>query len=366
MKTVRVVCGHDCPDMCSLLAYVENGRIHRIAGDPDQSFTAGFACAKVNRDAELVHSRTRLKNALRRCGPKGKGEFVAVGWDDALDEIAARWKDIISKHGPQALLGYAYSAHQGQMNRGLVNGLFYALGASRLQAGTVCDTCCETAWDVTVGPVGGADPKSIVDSDLIVAWGCDLVTVNVHLWAKVQDARRAGVKLITIDPRRSKTAERADWHIPIRIGTDAALALGVIHILVRDKLCDRDYIEINTLGFERLEAEVLPRFTPKKVAEITGLPAEDVERLAAMYGRARRSFIRLGEGMTRLVNGGQAIRAVCVLPAVTGAYGRRGGGALLLTTGSMSFNYDAIRKPSGPTSTRFVKSSTDGRGSPEQ
>ena len=354
MKSVRVVCGHDCPDMCSLLAYVENGRIHRIAGDPKQPFTAGFACAKVNRDAELVHSSARLKTPLRRRGPKGKGEFVAINWDDALDEITDRWQGIIAKHGSLALLGYAYSAHQGQMNRGLVNGLFHALGSSRLQAGTVCDTCCETAWDMTVGPVGGADPESVVDSDLIIAWGCDLVAVNVHLWAKVQDARKAGVKLIVIDPRRSKTAKQADWHIPIRIGTDAALALGMIQILVRDGLCDRVYIDKHTLGFDRLTADVLPRFTPEKVAKITGLSVGDVERLAAVFGHARRSFIRLGEGMTRLVNGGQAIRAVCVLPAVTGAYGRRGGGALLLTPGSMHFNYNAIRKPSGPTSTRFV------------
>jgi anaerobic selenocysteine-containing dehydrogenase len=354
MDTVRVVCGHDCPDMCSLLAYVEDGRVQRIAGDPDQPFTAGFACAKVNRDAELVHSPERLTTPLKRRGPKGGREFTAIGWEEALDEIASRWKNIISMHGPLALLGYAYSAHQGQMNRGLVNGLFHALGTSRLQAGTVCDTCCETSWDVTVGPVGGADPERVLDSDLIVAWGCDLVAVNVHFWAKVEIARKTGIPLIVIDPRRSRTAARADWHVPIRIGTDAALALGLIHILVRDGLCDRAYLDAFTLGFERLEAEVLPRFTPASVAEITGLSIDDVERLAALYGRAQKSFIRIGEGMTRLVNGGQAVRAVCVLPAVTGAYGRRGGGALLVTPGSVPLNYNAIRKPSGPASTRLV------------
>ena len=159
VETVRVVCAHDCPDMCSLLAEVENGRVVRIAGDPEQPFTAGFACAKVNRDAELVHSPERIKTPLRRVGAKGEGRFAPIGWDEALDEITARWKAIIAKSGPLALLGYAYSAHQGQINRGLVLGLFHALGTSRLLAGTVCDTCCEEAWNVTVGPVGGADPE---------------------------------------------------------------------------------------------------------------------------------------------------------------------------------------------------------------
>lgn len=354
METIKVVCGHDCPDMCSLLAHVENGRIARVVGDPDQPYTAGFACAKVNRDAELVHSPDRITTPLRRVGPKGGRDFKPISWDDALDEITDRWTAIVAEHGPLALLGYAYSAHQGQLNRGLVNGLFHALGTSRLQAGTVCDTCCETAWEMTLGSVGGTDPESVVDSDLVIAWGCDLMAVNVHFWAKLEQVRKTGVKLIVIDPRRSKSAERADWHIPIRIGTDAALALGIMHILVRDKKCDRAYLETSTIGFDRLEREILPRFTPDHVARVTGVSIADVERLAALYGASRTSFIRLGEGMTRLANGGQALRAVCTLPALTGAYGRRGGGALLVTPGSMQFNYNAIRKPSGPASTRLV------------
>ncbi|SDR59701.1 Anaerobic selenocysteine-containing dehydrogenase [Rhizobiales bacterium GAS113] len=354
MHKARIVCGHDCPDMCSLIAQVDGDRVLRVQGDPDQPFTAGFACAKVNRDAELVHSPDRLVTPLRRIGEKGEGRFKPITWDEALDEITTRWKSIIADHGPLALLGYAYSAHQGQMNRGLVNGLFHALGSSRLQAGTVCDTCCESAWDHTLGPVGGTDPESVVDSDLVIAWGADLMAVNVHFWAKLEQVRKTGVQLIVIDPRRSRTAERADWHIPIRIGTDAALALGIMHILVRDEKCDRVYLERNTLGFSDLEKEILPRFTPVAVAEITGLPVEDVERLASVYGAARSSFIRLGEGMTRLARGGQALRAVAVLPAVTGAYGRSGGGALLMTASSMNFNYDAVRKPSGPATTRLV------------
>ena len=354
MAIIRTVCAHDCPDMCSLLVSVENGRIVRIKGDPDQPFTAGFACSKVNRDGELVHSPERIRTPLRRVGAKGEATFAAITWDEALDEIISRWQAIIAESGPLAILGYAYSAHQGLMNRGLVNGFFHALGTTRLQAGTVCDTCCEEAWNVTVGPVGGADPESVVDSDVVIAWGADLMATNVHFWAKLEEVRKRGVPVVVIDPRRSRTARGADWYLPIRIGTDAALALGIMHILVRDGLCDRAYLAGHTVGFDRLEREVLPRFTPAHVAEVTGLAVGDVERLAAMYGKARAPFIRLGEGMTRLAHGGQALRAVALLPGVSGAYGKRGGGAMLMTAASCELDYNAVRKPSGPASTRLV------------
>jgi anaerobic selenocysteine-containing dehydrogenase len=354
VEKVRVVCAHDCPDMCSLLAHVEDGRVIRVEGDPDQPFTAGFACAKVNRDAELVHSPERLATPQRRVGPKGEGRFAPITWDEALDEITARWKSIIAESGPLALLGYAYSAHQGLMNRGLMNGLFHAMGTSRLWAGTVCDSCSEAAWDATVGPIGGADPESVVASDLVVCWGADLVATNVHFWAKVEEVRKRGVQLVVIDPRRTRSAQTADWHIPIRIGTDAALALGVMHILVRDGLCDREYMAHHALGFEQVEREVLPRFTPDHVAAITGVAAADVERLATLYGNARKPFIKLGYGMTRSTFGGQALRTVALLPGVTGAYGRYGGGALLATAASFELNYNAVRKPSGPAATRTV------------
>ncbi len=340
--------------MCSLLARVENGLVLRVEGDPDQPFTAGFACAKVNRDAELVHSPERLVTPLRRTGPKGEGRFASITWDQALDEITSRWKSIIAESGPLALLGYCYSAHQGLMNRGLPNGLFHAMGTSWLWAGTVCDSCSEAAWDATVGSIGGADPESVAHSDLVIGWGADLFATNVHFWAKAEQARRRGVPIIVIDPRRTRSAQAADWHIPLRIGTDAALALGVMHVLARDNLLDRDYIAQHTLGFDRVEREVLPRFTPDRVAAITGIAAADVERLAAMYGAAQRSFIRLGWGMTRSTFGGQALRTVALLPGVTGAYGRYGGGALLATAASFALNYDAVRKPSGPAATRTI------------
>jgi len=355
--TVRTVCAHDCPDMCSLLAHVEDGRIVRIQGDPDQPFTDGFVCAKVSREPDLVHSRERIPRPLRRSGEKGTGAFAPVSWEEALAEVVARWRAIIAEDGPLAILGYCYSAHQGQFNRWLPMALFHALGATRLLPGTVCDTCADAAWDATVGPIGGADPESVVRSDLVIAWGADLVTTNVHFWAKVERARRTGATLVAIDPRRSRTAALADWHLAPRIGTDAALALGVMHVLVRDGRCDREYLARETLGFERLEREVLPRFTPARTAAITGIAPSDVERLAGLYGRARAPFIRIGWGMSRNVHGGQAIRAVALLPGITGAYGRPGGGALLATSQSFGLDVDPVRRPSGPTRTRTVNPS---------
>ena len=357
MTTIRTVCAHDCPDQCSLIATVEDGRIVRVQGDPEHPMTAGFACAKVNREHEMVHSPERVLRPLRRIGQKGSGDFVPVSWSDALDEIETRWKAILGEDGPLAILGYAYSAHQGLFNRGLLLGLFHALGVSRLKAGTVCDTCADVAWDSVAGSVGGTDPETVVDSDLVIAWGADLMTTNVHIWPLVEAARHRGARVIVIEPRRSRTAERADWHVRVNVGTDAALALGMMHVLVRDGMVDRDYVARATLGFERVERDVLPRFAPARVAEITGVTASDVERLAHLYGRARAPFIRLGEGMSRTVQGGQAIRAVSLLPGVVGAYAKRGGGALLMTATSFGLNLGVIRKPSGPATTREVNHS---------
>ena len=291
---------------------------------------------------------------MRRTGPKGSGQFTPITWDEALDEITTRWRAIMADAGPLAILGYAYSAHQGLMNRGLTNGLFHALGTSRLNAGTVCDSCCDAAWEHTVGPVGGADPESIIHSDLIIGWGADLHATNVHLWTLIEKRRAEGVKLVVIDPRRTRAARSADLYLPIRIGTDSALALGVMHILVRDGLVDRDYIAAETLGFDRVEAEVLPHFPPARVAKITGLPVADIERFAAMYGAAKTSMIRIGFGMSRFTHGGRNLRTVALLPGVTGAYGRHGGGAMLATAAGFELNYAAVRRPSGPASTRTI------------
>ena len=235
--------------------------------------------------------------------------------------------------------------------------LFHALGTSRLQPGTICDTCADVAWETTCGAVGGADPEAMVHSDLIISWSADLVTTAVHAWAKTEEARTRGTQLVVIDPRRSRTAAQADWHVAPRIGTDAALALGLMHVLVRDGLADRDYLARQTVGFDQLEREVLPRFGPDRVAAITGLPRADVERLAHLYGRARAPYIRIGFGMSRSSQGGQGVRAVACLPAVVGAYAKPGGGALLATVGGFGFSFEAVRRPSGPAATRLVNHS---------
>ena len=357
MKTIRATCAHDCPCMCSLLVQVEGDKIIKVSGDPEQPFTDGFACAKVNRDAEVVHSPLRVKTPLRRAGPKGSGQFTPITWDEALDEIVTRWKAVIAEDGPLALLGYSYSSHQGQMNRHMPNGFFHALGSSRLTAGTVCDTCADVGWETTLGPVGCMDPDDVALSELIVIWGCDVKAVNVHLWQKMELRHRQGVKIIVIDPHRNRTAQSADWHLPIKVGTDAALAIGIAHVLVRDGKCDDTFLAEKTLGFEQWTSEVVANFPPQRVADITGLSVDDVERLAAMYGATKKSFLRIGWGMTRVARGGQAMRAVATLPAVTGAYGVRGGGAMSVTSGSLEFNFATVRKPSGPAETRQVNHS---------
>jgi anaerobic selenocysteine-containing dehydrogenase len=341
---VRTVCPHDCPDACSVLATVQEGRLIRTAGDPDHPFTRGFLCGKVQRYPERVHSPERLLTPLRRVGIKGEGSFVPITWGDALDEITTRWQAIMAHHGGEAIAGYAYSAHQGIVNRNFTQALFHALGATRVNAGTVCDTCCGEAWEMTVGAAMGTDPERVSESDLIISWGANLDSTNVHLIPFIDMARQRGARLIVIDVWRTRTARRADWFIPIRVGTDTALALGMAHVLHRQGLIDRDYIARLVLGYDRWAQEVLPRYTPAAVAEMTGVPADDVEALAVAYGQARAPFIRLGQGLSRHVGGGMAVRTIACLPGLTGAWRHPGGGALLATAGAYNFNFKAVRR----------------------
>ncbi|HYF90679.1 MAG TPA: molybdopterin-dependent oxidoreductase [Symbiobacteriaceae bacterium] len=361
-NVIRTVCPHDCPDQCSVLATVEKGRLVKVAGDPEHGFTRGFLCGKVNKYPERVHSPERLLTPLRRTGPKGSGQFVPISWDTALDEIARRWRETQAKFGGEALLGYAYSGTQGMVNRNIVRALFHALGASRMLAGTVCDSACEAGWEYACGSTPGTDPETVGESDLIVCWGANVVTTNVHLVSFIDMARERGAQLIVIDPYRTRTAKRADWHIAPRVGTDTALALGVMHVLVRDGLHDAAFVAQRTVGFERLRAEVLPEYTPERVAAITGVPAADVERLAQLYGKARAPFLRLGMGMSRNAGGGMAIRTVAILPALVGAWGKPGGGALLDVGAAWNLNYNALRRPDLlANSTREINHSTLGR-----
>lgn len=359
---VRTVCPHDCPDQCSILATVDNGRLLAVAGDPEHPFTRGFLCEKVRRYPERVYSPERLHTPLRRTGARGEGVFAPITWDEALDEIAGRWRQIIAEDGGEALLGYAYSGHMGVVNRGLPQALFHALGATRLNAGTVCDSACMLGWEYSVGPTPGTDPESVAGSDLVICWSANVVTTNVHIVPFIDQARRAGGRLVVIDPFRTRTAARADWHIAPRVGTDTALALGVMHVLVREGLIDHSFLRDHTTGFERLRDEVLPRYTPERASEITGVPAADIERLARMYGEARAPYLRIGQGMTRNRGGGMAARTVSLLPSLVGAWTKPGGGALMYTAYAWEFDYAAIRRPDLlPRPTRTVNHSTLGR-----
>lgn len=361
-STIRTVCPHDCPDQCSIIATVSDGRLVQVAGDPDHPFTRGYLCGKVNRYPERVHSPDRLLTPLRRTGAKGDGTFAPIGWDEALEEVVRRWKGIIATHGGEALLGYAYSGHMGLVNRAAFQPLFHALGASRLIAGTVCDSTGEAAWDYALGDTPGVDPETIVDSDLIVAWSSNLDTTNVHLLPFVKEARGRGARLVVIDPYRTRTARRADLHLAPRLGTDAALALGVMHVIVRDGLHDPAYLAAHATGFEQLRDQVLPHYDPARVEQITGVAAADIERLGRMYGEARAPFLRLGLGMSRNSSGGMAVRTVACLPALVGAWTKPGGGALLYTAGIWGFDYAALRRSDlMARETRRVNHSTLGR-----
>jgi anaerobic selenocysteine-containing dehydrogenase len=345
-----------------MLATIEDGRLLRVAGDPDHPFTRGFLCGKVARYEERVYSPERLLNPLRRIGPKGAGEFAAISWDEALDETTTHWRSIIEKYGGEALLGYAYSGHMGVVNRNIPRALFHALGASRMLAGTVCDSTCGAGWEYAVGSTPGTDPETAVNSDLILCWGANIVTTNVHFVPFVDEARDNGAELIVIDPARTRTARRADWHLAPRIGTDGALALGMMHVIVRDGLHDPAYIARRTTGFERFRDEVLPQYSPPLVAEITGADAADVERLAHRYAEARAPFLRLGMGLSRNSGGGMAIRTIACLPALVGAWEKPGAGALMDTAALWDFDYNVIRRPDlQPGPTREVNHSTLGR-----
>ena len=328
LQTIRVVCAHDCPDMCSLLAQVEDGRVVRVQGDPDQPFTAGFACAKVNRDAELVHSPERIATPLRRIGPKGAGQFAPITWDEALDEITSRWKAIIAQIGPAGAARLRLQRPSGPDEPRPGQRAVPRAGHQPPAWPARCATPAARPRGTSRSARSAAPIPESVDAfrpgDLLGRRPRSPPTCISG--RKVEEARKTRRAA-----RRDRSAPHAapprqpTGYLPIRIGTDAALALGVMHILVRDRLADRDYIAAHTLGFDRVEREVLPTLhAGDDVAEITGLPSPTSSGSPRCTARAKAAFIRLGEGMTRLTHGGQALRTVALLPGVTGAYGREG------------------------------------------
>src|SRR6516162_9841038 len=355
-KTLRVVCPHDCPDTCSMLVTVEDGQATRLRGDPEHSFTSGFLCQKVSRYLERVYHPGRLKYPMVRTGPKGRGQFRRVSWDEALDVVANRFRDIAgSADGPQAILPYSYAGTMGKLqSESLDRRFFQRLGASLLDR-TICATAGAAGCDITLGTRAHIDPEAVIHSRYIINWGSNTCVTNMHLWAVMHRARKAGARIVTIDPFRSKTAEKSDWWLPIRPGTDAALALGIMHILWRDGMQDDDYLARYCLGAAELRQRALTEYPPDRVAHITGIRVADIEQLAREYGTVKPALIRLNYGMQRHRGGGMAVRTLCCLPAVIGAWRDPGGGALLSTSKVYPFDNDALQRPDlTPPGTRTI------------
>jgi anaerobic selenocysteine-containing dehydrogenase len=328
-----------------MLVTVENGRATRVAGDPEHPFTQGFLCAKVNRYVERTYHADRLTQPLRRVGAKGRGAFEPISWDDALDEIAARLTEIArSAHGPQAILPYSYAGTMGLVQGASMDRrFFHLLGASKLDR-TICSMAGTVGMRMTVGANIGADAEGIPDSDLVLLWGTNTLTSNPHLWPFVLEARRKGAPIIAIDPLRTRTAQQCDEWIPIRPGTDAAFALGLMHVLFADELVDHDYMERYTLGVAELRARAA-EYPPERVAGITGIAASTVVDVARRYGRARAAFIRVNYGLQRHAGGGMAVRTIACLPAITGHWRRAGGGVQLSTSANFTFDRATVERP---------------------
>jgi anaerobic selenocysteine-containing dehydrogenase len=342
---VRGACPHDCPDTCATLVTVQDGRAVRIAGDPEHPVTQGFLCAKVNRYIERTYHEERLRTPLRRVGPKGSGRFQPVSWDEALDEIATRLADIAcSPEGPQAILPYSYAGTMGMVQgESMDRRFFHLLGASMLDR-TICSMAGTVGMRMTVGANVGADSEGVPLSDLVLLWGTNTLTANPHLWPFVLQAKERGATIICIDPIRTRTAMQCDEWLPIRPGTDAALALGMMHIVLARGLEDRDYLERYTLGHAELRGRAA-EWTPARTAAVTGLSEEAIVSLGERYGRAKAAFIRVNYGLQRHAGGGMAVRTIACLPAVTGHWRRPGGGVQLSTSANFQFDRAAISRP---------------------
>ncbi len=354
LKVVHAVCPLDCPDSCSVHISVNGeGRATKIQGNPDHPVTRGFLCAKVTKYLDLVYSPDRVMYPMRRRrgvakGPISLGKqaeaFERISWDEALDTIAARLQDISTKFGPEAVLPYSYAGNMAVLGYGSMDRRFFSrLGASRLDR-TICSAAGGEALMSVYGAKLGTDTEHFRHARTILAWGANILGNNVHLWPFIQEARQKGARLIVIDPYTTRTAQAADWHLQIRPGTDSALALGMMHVLIAENLYDADYVERFTHGFEPLRARA-KEYPPACVAEVTGLSTEDIVRLAREYATATPAVIRLNYGVQRGQNGGAAARAIAMLPCLTGAWKHLGGGLQLSTSGAFQFNRQALERP---------------------
>lgn len=328
-----------------MLVTVDDGRATRIAGDPDHPFTQGFLCTKVAKYLERTYHPDRLAFPQIRVGAKGEGRFRRATWDEALALIAERLNAIIaSPDGPQAILPYSYAGTMGLVQgEGIASRFFRRIGASFLDR-TICSSAGGEALAMTYGAKMGTDPESVPEARLILLWGTNTLTSNPHLWPFIRKARDNGARIICIDPLRTRTAAVSDEHVPIRPGTDAALALGMMHILFRDGYEDRQYLDEMTHGWQKLRERVLRDYAPERVAATCRLPIETIERLGTLYGTTRPTFIRLNYGLQRHAGGGSAVRAISLLPAITGAWNDVGGGCQLSSSGTFAMNTAAMER----------------------
>lgn len=346
------VCPKDCPDACGLLVRTEGERVVAVRGDPDHPFTRGFICQKALSFPEHVHSPDRIVQPLVRTGPKGSGRFRPVSWDQALSLLRERYSETVSRHGAQAVLPYSFAGHMGLVQRNAGHAFFHRLGASRL-APTICSPAASAGFKASLGAGPSTSLETAAESDYIIIWGSDALVTNLHAWPFFSRARRRGARLVVIDPYRNRTAKRADLHLMLKPGSDAALALAMMHVLLAEDMVDRGFIREHTLGYNRLAARAR-EWPPARAAEVCGLDAEDIVRVARGYGRARAPFIRTGWGPARQLKGGMAMRAIALLPALTGALHKPGGGVTRHVGGAPS-DLTALTRPDlCPPGTRTV------------
>ena len=344
---VRAACPHDCPDTCALLVTVKDGVATEVKGDPDHPTTAGVLCTKVSRYTERTYHKDRLLYPMKRVGKKGEGKFERISWDEALDTISARLKEVAA-HDPQAILPYSYAGTMGLVQgESMAMRFFNRIGASQLDR-TICASAGAAGYKYTLGTRLGADTEHVQDAKLIIIWGGNPIASNLHFWMRVQEAKRRGAKLIAIDPYRSLSADKCHQHIALLPGTDAALALGMMHVLINENLLDADYIAQHTLGFDQLKQRV-QEWPPQHTAEVCGISADEVVQLAREYGAAAQrgeiTLIRANYGLQRVRGGGMAVRNIACLPALVGAWRHAGGGLQLSTSDSFPKNGAFLQRP---------------------
>jgi anaerobic selenocysteine-containing dehydrogenase len=346
-KVVHAACPHDCPDACGVLITIEDGRAVKIQGDPAHPVTRGFLCAKVAKYVDRVYSPDRVLYPLKRVAAKGTGgadAFERTSWDGALETIATKFRSIADEYGPEAILPYSYGGTLGTLNNASMDRrFFHRLGAAQLDR-TICSSAGEAGLLSVQGVKLGTEPEQFRRSKYIIAWASNIHGNNIHLWPFIEEARREGAKLIVIDPYRTRTAQLADWYLPIVQGTDAALALGMMHVIISERLYDADFVGKYTIGFDQLR-ERAKEYTPEKVAGWTGIAAEDIRKLAREYATTRPAVIRLNYGIQRADNGGMATRAVAMLPVLTGSWKEVGGGLQMSLSGAFPLNSDALKRP---------------------